>query len=162
MVKFILASVMLFNFIFSSPIYAEIIDRVIAYVDNQVITLRDFEKFNLEIKKMFPDITNNEIIELMINRTLLLKEGKKLFLEGKDEEVINNYVDLRIKSKIIITDNMIREYYDQNKDKFGQRTYHSVRDEIEKYLFEKQLNIKLKEHIEELKESTEIKKVFIP
>jgi len=40
---------------------------------------------------------------------------------------------------------------------FGEKTYLQVRDEIEKYLFEKELNIKLKEHLEELKQASEIK-----
>lgn len=44
MVKFILASVTLFNLFFFSMAFTEVIDRVVAYVDSYAITLRDFEK----------------------------------------------------------------------------------------------------------------------
>lgn len=162
MVKFISVLVTLFSIILSSICNAEIIDRVIAYVDNQAITLSDFEKFSSEIRKKIPDIQNEEIVKLLINRTILLKKAKEQFIEGKEDELINNYIDLKIKSRIIITDNKIREYYEKNKNMFGEKTYLQVRDEIEKYLFEKELNIKLKEHLEELKQASEIKIVFIP
>ncbi len=153
---------MLFNIIFFSICSGEIIDRVIAYVDDQAITLRDFEIFSFKMREKFPTITENEIIDLMINRKLLLKESKKIFLEGNEEEAIKNYIDLKIKSKIIITDDKIREYYEQNKHHFGEKPYLSVRDEIETYLIEKELNKKLTEHIKELKELVEIKIIFIP
>lgn len=153
---------MLFSTFLSADSYSEIIDRVIAYVDNQAITLRDFEKFSFEIRKKAKDINNREIIELMINRTLLLRKGKELFFEGSDEEIINNYIDFKIKYKIIIPDSKIREYYEQNKKILEDKPYLSVRDQIEKYLFEKELNERLKEHIQELKNSSEIKITFIP
>ncbi|WP_353684782.1 hypothetical protein V4D30_03045 [Thermodesulfovibrio sp. 3907-1M] len=160
--KFILALVMLFNLIFTSIAFPEVIDRVIAYVDSYAITLRDFESVALKMKEKIPQIKNEEILNTMINRVLLLKKAKELFIEGKDEELINNYIDLKIKSTIIIPENEIREYYERNKTKFKNIPYASVRNEIEKYLFEKELNKKLKEHIEELKETSEIKIIFIP
>jgi len=161
-VKFILVLGMLFNIIFANTSYCEIIDRIVAYVENQAITLRDFELFSSDIKKRIPDIKNDEIVELLINRTLILRKAKEIFFEGKDDELINNYIDLKIKSKIIIPDNKIRDYYEAHKNIFKEKAYYLVREEIEKYLFEKELNIKLKEHIKELRETSEIKIVFIP
>jgi len=162
MVKFILALVMLFNIFVVSSAFPETIDRVIAYVDSNAITLRDFEKLASKMKEKIPQIKNQEILETMINRVLLLRKAKELFIEGKDEELINNYVDLKIKSGIIIPENKIREYYEENKIKFKDTPYIYLRDEIEKYLFEKEFNKKLKEHIEELRKDTEIKIVFMP
>lgn len=162
MVKFISVLVMLFSILISTVSYAEIIDRVVAYVDNQAITLNDFEKFATEMRKKVPEIKNEEIVNLIINRILLLKKAKELFFEGKAEELINNYIELVIKSRIIIPDSKIREYYEKNKSILGNKPYLSVRDEIERYLFEKELNLKLKEHIEELKKTSEIKIIVIP
>lgn len=162
MVKFILALVTLFSVFFTSVATSEVIDRVIAYVDNQAITLRDFEKVATKMKEKIPTIKNEEIIETMINRALLLKKAKEVFIEGEDEELINNYIDLKVKSTIVIPEDKIRQYYDENKTQFNNIPYTSVRSEIEKYLFEKELNIKLKEHIEELKQNAEIKIIFIP
>ncbi|GAB5046319.1 hypothetical protein [Thermodesulfovibrio sp. TK110] len=160
--KFILALVMLFSSLFTSIAFPEVIDRVIAYVDSYAITLRDFESVALKMKEKIPKIKNEEILNTMINRVLLLKKAKELFIEGKDEELINNYIDLKIKSTIIIPENEIRKYYEQNKTQFKNIPYASVRNEIEKYLFEKELNKKLKEHIEELKQLSDIKIIFIP
>lgn len=160
--KFILALVTLFNLIFISTVFPEVIDRVVAYVDNYVITLRDFKNMAEKMKEKMPEIKNEEILEIMLNRALLLKNAKELFIEGNEEEIINNYIELKIKSAILISEGQIREYYEQNKTQFKDIPYPSIRNEIEKYLFEKELNKKLKEHIEKLKEDTEIKIIFIP
>ncbi len=162
MEKFILALVMLFN-LFSSSLFAEeLIDRVVAYVDNYVITMRDFIVFSEKMKKIFPDMKNEEIVETMINRILLLKKAKEYFSEGAEDELINNYIDLKIKSTIIISENQLRNYYENNKDRFKNAPYSLIRDQIEKYLFEEELNNRLKEHIKELRKTSEIKIIFIP
>ncbi|MCS7215845.1 MAG: hypothetical protein NZ826_06835 [Thermodesulfovibrio sp.] len=160
--RFILVLVMLFNIFVVSSALSETIDRVVAYVDSYAITLRDFERTASKMREKFPEIKNQEILDTMINRLLLLKKSKELFIEGKEEELIANYIDLKIKSDIIIMENKIRDYYEENKNKFKDTPYIRVRDEIEKYLFEKELNQKLKEHLEELKQTTEIKIIFIP
>ncbi len=140
----------------------KIINRVVAYVDNIAITLEDFNKEVLKLREKFMDIKNEEVLNILINRTLLLKKAKEFFIEGRDEEIINSYIELKVKSLIIIPETKIKEYYEQNKDKFKEQDYKVVRGQIERYLFEKELNIKLKEHIEELKQNAEVKIVFIP
>jgi len=162
MVKSISVLVMLFSLIITSVTFSEVIDRVVAYVDNYAITLRDFINTADRIKGKIPEIKNEEILDIMINRVILLKKAKELFLEGKDEEIINNYIELKIKSAIVISESKIREYYEQNKAQFKEIPYTSVRNEIEKLLFERELNKKLKEHIDELKKDAEIKIIFIP
>lgn len=160
--RFILVLVMLFNIFVLSSALSETIDRVVAYVDSYVITLRDFERTASKMKEKFPEIKNQEILETIINKLLILKKSKELFIEGKEEDLITNYIDLKIKSDIIIPESRIKEYYEENKAKFKNTPYINVRDEIEKYLFEKELNQKLKEHIEELKQAAEIRIIFIP
>lgn len=162
MVKYILALVTLFNIIFTSICTSEIINKVIAYVDDEAITLKDFIKFKDKITKTLPEITNEEIVEILINRKLLSKKGKELFFEGDEEAIINNYIEFKVKSKIIITDSQIRDYYEKNKKIIGQESFTSLREQIEKYLFEKELNEKLKKLIQELKNEYDIKVNFIP
>ncbi len=182
MVKYILVLVMLFRMLFRNLLFVacsiiflliavnseaiasdfQIVNRVVAYVDNIAITLEDFNKEALKLKEKFPDIKNEDVVNLLINRTLLLKNAKEFFVEGREEEIINSYVDLKVKSLIIIPETKIREYYEQNKDKLKGHEYKAIRNDIEKYLFEKELNTKLKEHIEELKQTAQIRIVFIP
>lgn len=160
--KYILVLATLFSFLFVEICECEIINRVVAYVDDQAITLRDFNKFKNDIQRKTPDISNNEIIELMINRKLLLKRAKDLFAEGDEEDLLNNYIDLKVKSQVIITENQIRDYYEKNKEILGSESYHSIRDQIEKYLFEKEFNRKLKDFIQELRNASDVKINFIP
>jgi hypothetical protein len=131
-------------------------------VDDEAITLKDFIKFKDKITKTLPEITNEEIVEILINRKLLSKKGKELFFEGDEEAIINNYIEFKVKSKIIITDSQIRDYYEKNKKIIGQESFTSLREQIEKYLFEKELNEKLKKLIQELKNEYDIKVNFIP
>ncbi len=162
MVKFISVLVTLFSLFFFTIAQAEVVDRIVAYVDNYAITLRDFENMVTKMKNNINQIKNEDIVNIMINRAILLKKAKEFFVEGKEEELINNYIDLQIKSYIIIPENKIIEYYEKNKEHFKDAPYTTVRTEIERYLFEKELNEKLKVHIEELKETVEIKIIFIP
>lgn len=162
MVRFILALVMLFSFSFPTIAVSDVVDRIVFYVDNQAVTLRDFRKFSTEIREKVKDITNQEIVELLVNRVLLLKSARELFRDGSDDEIINNFVDFRIRSKIVITDGQIREFFEKNKAKFDGKDYRSVREQIEKYLFEREVNNRLRELIEELRRNSEVKVLFIP
>jgi hypothetical protein len=137
---------------------AEIIDRVVAFVDERAITLTELEKNYKDMIKLKPDIRKEEVLNTMINRILLLEEAKKLRIEAQTkDETINEYIELKLKTTIKITEQAIRDFYENNKTEFGRNEFDDVRDLIEDYLTEKELNEKLKRHIEELKTKAYIK-----
>jgi len=137
---------------------AEVIDRVVAYVDDTAITLSEFQENYIKMKKTVTDITERDVIDSMINRLLLIKEAKKMKLEAPtDEELLKDYIDIKISSLILIKEDAISQFYAEHMNEFKGRDYLSVRDEIEKYLFELETNKQLKRHLEELRANAEVK-----
>ncbi len=137
---------------------AAIFDRVVAFVDDQAITLSELrEQFGVA-KKLTPDITEEEVLHTMINRILLWRQAKKYRIDAPTrDEMIDEYVDLKVRAFIRVSETDIEEFYKKNQNKFAGKTLDSVRDEIEKYLTEKQLNSRLKETLKELRENAYVK-----
>jgi hypothetical protein len=139
-------------------LHAEIIDRAVAYVDDTAITLSEFLENYIKIKKTVTDITEQDVINSMINRLLLIKEAKRMKLESPtDDELLRDYIDIKISSLIHIKEDAINQFYMEHINEFKGKDYLSVRDEIEKYLFEMETNRQLKRHIEELRTNAEVK-----
>jgi len=59
------------------------VDRIVAYVDNYAITLRDFENMVTKMKNNINQIKNEDIVNIMINRAILLKKLKSFLLKEK-------------------------------------------------------------------------------
>jgi hypothetical protein len=134
---------------------AEIRDRVVAFVDAQAITLSELEIKFTESRKVKADITKEEVLNTMINRVLLLREAKKIRLEApSEEELLKEYIDMKIRALIRVKEEEIKDYYNKYIDNFEGKEPEDVRDNIENYLIEHDLNERLKSHINELKGKT--------
>jgi hypothetical protein len=132
-------------------IYAAIQDRVVAFVDNTAITLSDLETKYAETVKGTPNVTTMEVLTTMVNRTLLLREANRFRLEAPSEdELLKEYIDLKIRAFIRIRDQEITDFYQQHLIDFQGKELEEVRDQIETYLIENELNQRLKSHIDEL------------
>jgi hypothetical protein len=100
----------------------------------------------------------DEVLTTMINRLLLLNDARRLKIEAKtDEEVLSEYMELKVKAFIRVREEDIEEYYKKNVKEFGGADYESVMDRIEEYLTEKEINRILKKQIAELREKAYIK-----
>lgn len=155
---------LLFTFhvsLFSWVAHAELIDRVVAFVDNRAITMTEFVDVYDKTKRLRPDISKQEALNTYINRILLLREARKLRLEAKTEdETINNYIELKVKAFIRLREEELREFYNNHLSDFGGAEFDSVRNKIEEYLTEKEVNNLLKRHIEDLRSRAYIKIVI--
>lgn len=148
----------LLNIFIAGYSYGIIIDKLAAYVDDTAITLSDLQNETGKIRETVPYMTQKEILNSMINRLLLLKEARKIRLEAQtDDELINAYLDIKIKSRIFIKEDDITEFYKKHSEEFKGQDELLVRDQIEKYLLEKEFNDILKKHLEELWQLAEIK-----
>ncbi len=137
---------------------AEIFDRVVAFVNDQAITLSELQEQYGKAKKLAPDITEEEVLNTMINRLLLLSEAKKYSIEAPTkEEILNEYIDLKVRAFITVSEKDIEAFYESNKEKFAGKDLEDVREEIEKYLTEKELNTRLKEALKELRKNAYIR-----
>jgi hypothetical protein len=134
---------------------AEIRDRVVAFVDVQAITFSELEIKFTESRKVKADITKEEVLNTMINRVLLLREAKKIRLEApSEEELLKEYIDMKIRALIRVKEEEIHGFYNKHINEFEGKEMEDVQDNIEKYLIEHDLNERLKSHINDLKEKT--------
>ena len=141
-----------------SVLNAEIKDRVVAYVDNDAITLSELEEHYAASVQIKPDITREEVLQTMVNRLLLLREAKKIKLEAPSENaLLQEYIDLKIRAFIRINEAEVIDFYENHIDEFKGKELEDVREEIENVLIEKELNERLKSHIKELKENSCVK-----
>lgn len=133
-------------------------DRVVAYVDNTAITLSELEKRFENTVNVTPNITRDEVLNTMVNRVLLLREAAKIRLGAPSEEdMLKEYVDLKIKAFIRIREEDIEAYYARHMSSFEGKELDDVREDIENYLVESELNQRLKAHISELRQDSCIK-----
>jgi hypothetical protein len=148
-------------FFFCRPAFSDMIDRIVAYVDDKAITYSEVKETYELVKKTVPDITVEEVINSLINRQLLIDDAKDMRLEAANEdEMIKLYIDIKIGSLIFIKEEDISDFYNKHISEFEGKDFFSVRDEIERYLFHLEMNKRLKEHIEDLRSKKEIK-IFI-
>jgi hypothetical protein len=145
-------------FLLRADSLAEVIDRVVAFVDDNAITMSELEEEYARAEKITPDITRREVLETMVNRFVMLREAKRLRMEAPDDEkLLEDYIDIKVAAFIKVSDDEIKEFYEANRDQFGGQELAALRDKIEQYLREREINNKLKKHIEELREKAYIK-----
>lgn len=143
---------------FTGDSHAAVTDRVIAFVDDQAITLSELEENYKTAGSLTPDITRREVLNTMINRMILLKEAKKYRIEAPTiEEVMKEYIDLKIRAFIRVNDADIEKFYKANMQNFKGKEYEDVRDEIDMYLTEKTVNERLKETLSDLRKKAYIR-----
>lgn len=144
--------------IFNNYADAKVIDRVVAFVDERAITLSEFEDYYKNTIRIKPEIKKEEVLNTMINRILLLREAKKLRIDAPSEDtIISEYIELKLRTFIKITEEDMKEFYEKNRIEFSGVDFEDVRDKIEFYLTELEVNVKLKKHLEDLKSQSYIK-----
>ncbi|NOZ69899.1 MAG: hypothetical protein GXP46_11830 [Deferribacteres bacterium] len=158
----LLAAVYLFS---AGIVFAEILERVVATVNDDVILLSELESEFRAARKAGRDVTREEVLNDMIDRLLLLKEARRFRLGLSPEpgetsvdsnRIINEYINKRIKILIHIPFEKIESYYMNNRERFRGRDFYDVKDEIEKYLVEQELKARLREYINELRKKADI------
>ena len=144
--------------IYASPGHGELIDRVMAFVDDQAITLSELNETYEKTKQAQPDISRREVLNTMINRLLILNDARRLKMEAKtDDELVNQYVELKVKALIRIREDEIADYYKEHIQEFQGEPYEAVKDRIEEYLTEREINTRLKKLIAELRAKAYVK-----
>lgn len=144
-------------------VHSEILERVVAYVNNNAITLSEFRENAEKSRKKLGNVSDSDIINAMINNLLLVEEAEKIRLEAPNkDELVRDYIDIKIKPFVRIREEDMERFYNENRGQFKGKDYLEVRDEIEKYLSELETNKELKKHIEELRAKSDIKIQLVP
>lgn len=143
---------------------AELIERIVAAVNDDVILLSEFKAAMRQAEESGMKVTAKEVIDGMIHNLLLLEQAKRFSFKdigdagpSTSDKVIKNYIDKRIKALIYIPFRDIEAYYYNNLDKYVERDFSDVKSEIEEYLLNRTLEIKIQEHINELWEEARIR-----
>ena len=131
-----------------------------AVVNDDVILLSEFREAFRSVEESGEKISEENYLDEMINKLLLLKEAKKFsfYISNKSDKavmdekaIINEYIDRRIKVFIRIPYDEIESYYSENKALFEGKEFYDVKDEIEEYLVGKELNTRVNEYIKDLR-----------
>ncbi len=134
------------------------VDRVVAFVDDEAITLSELDQRFEDIRELSHDSKREQVLDSLINRKILLREARKYRIEAPTEdEVINEYIDLKIRAYIRVLESDIEAFFRDNVDQFPGKTLVDVRDEIETYLTEKEVNERLGSELLKLREGSYIK-----
>ncbi len=168
-------------FLSTVVVHGELVDRIVAIVNDEAITLSELEEtvapYEEKIRNSFyrPDEERHmlfkvrqDMLDQMIDQELTDQESKRLGVSVHDTEVdrrieqikaenflseteliralkneghsLEEYrqkvksqllriklINLEVKSKIAVTENDIKEYYEDHKDAFGEKTKYHIR-----------------------------------
>ncbi len=164
-----------FLLLLSALSYAEVLDRVVAVVNDDIVMFSELNEAFQKAENSGIEVTQGEVLDGLINRILLLRQIKKsndehIFSAREmrdDNALINEYIDKRIRAFIRIPVEELELFYKKNEEFFlpqdksagagDNGSFHDVRDDIEAYLIEIELNKRLLEHIEELRKEAYIR-----
>jgi len=135
-----------------------LVDRVVASINDDAITLREFRSYYDSVRVVTPDITEGEGIQTLINRRLILHDAERMNLEGRTkDEKIQRYISIRIRSFVKIRQEEIREFYNEHAGRFRGLSLEDVSDKIERLLIEREVNRRLREHLNKLRRKAYIR-----
>ena len=138
----------------------EVLDSLI----NRILILEDANKFNLvqvtdedvekaydSVKRGFP---SDEAFQDALNKEGITTSELK---ENLREQVLAaKYIDRRIKSFVRVPIEDQKKYYEENRDKFGDKSFDNVQEEISSLLIEKEAGKKLDDYLNELRAKSSI------
>jgi hypothetical protein len=134
------------------------IDRVVAYIDDTAITERELNAQHKKDISLYPSRTRRQTLEAMINTSLMIRDARKLRLWAKnDSELLQKYLDLKVRAVILVSERDIATFYKENRDRYAGRDLKDLKPEIRKYLEEFNYNTVLKELIAGLREAALIR-----
>ena len=143
------------SLLFSGLVSAEVLERVVAVVNDEVILLSDFQKELSSREAAAPGLSEAEVLDDMVNSLLLLQEARKFRLNNTaantEVSIVALYIERVIKSLIHVPYEEIEAYYAANGELYGDREFYDVKDDIETILIEQELKIRMLRHTEELR-----------
>lgn len=135
---------------------ARLIDRVVAFVDDYAITEKDLDE---AYAKAAPSSQSRaDVLDSIIDRYLLLREARRAHIDYDNEDkAIAEFLNIKVRSAILIPEDRIRAYYDAHTDAFTGRPYEEARDSIEQSMMGDEFVIRLKELTKQLRAASRIR-----
>jgi parvulin-like peptidyl-prolyl isomerase len=145
-VKLVLSSaVVLLIAFWGNPAHGEIIDGIVAVVDDKVIMHSDLVKKMQELGAQELDLSaSHQVLQIMVEDVIVDKIYRSMGMPRIEpshaEEVAksmnvdivsaqsmikrNSLMELMVKSRIVVTESMIKDYYDSHKEYAGSESIH--------------------------------------
>ncbi len=172
--------VFLFTVAVAEPAAAELLDRVVAVVNDQVINLSDLRRY---IALEAPNTPEEGAIHDLIERRLLLAEAKRFEVEPPSEAEVNaalehrggngdagefrraiqdrlwidRFIDQRIRFFILVPPGEVERYYQAHAADFGNRPLDEVREEIQRLLTKQRFQERYDAYIARLRARAKIR-----
>lgn len=116
----------------ASPLRAEVVNRIVASVDGEPITLYELEQYGAKQRKLLPNLpvpNQNDLLQALITERLLAREIVTRGIRVHDTD-IDRYID-HIKEQNHVDDGQLRQALAQQGMDYGKYR-EQVRGEIEK------------------------------
>jgi hypothetical protein len=99
----------------SPAVGAEVLERVVAVVDGELVMLSELEESYQETVNAGIEVSREEVLEGLINRILLFNQSRKITrrymftarVEREENVLINEYIEKRLKAFIRIPQNEV-------------------------------------------------------
>lgn len=149
----------------SISVCAGLIERVVAIVNNEPVLYSRLQEWIAFEASEGRAVSESEALDTLIQRVLIMQQARKIglvdqtYLSSRDQEdkVIETYIERRVKALIHVPFSEIEDYYRNNTGLFGDRDLYEVWDEIEAVLREGRLQMKLDDHVAELRKGAYIR-----
>ena len=112
----------------ATVVYAEVVDRVVAIVDDEAIMLSEWNEAYQKALSSKTDITLEEVLNGLINRVLLLKQAKKFSHsiqtrnDYDENTLIKEYIEKQLKTFIRIPFEEIEQFMKKIKRNLAVKT----------------------------------------
>ena len=138
----------------------EVLDSIV----NRILILEDAKKFNLvqvteeEVEKSYESVRKGFPSDEAFTAALKKEDITPVELKDnlRDQLLAAKYVDRRVKSFVRVTLEDQKKYYEANRDRFGDKAFDSVQEEIDRLLVEKEADMKLDDYINDLRSKSSI------
>jgi len=145
--------------------YGEIIERIVAIVNNNIILLSELTEECKSATQSGEEVDKKKILNRMIDDVLLLQEAAKFgmgtgvrYEKKKDAQtVIKEFIQIRIRAFIHIPQQEIEEYYNAHRDQYQNKGFFEARDEIEDRMADERMKTRLAAYIDELRRKAYIR-----
>jgi parvulin-like peptidyl-prolyl isomerase len=190
-----LAAVMLCVLVAGSPAGAVLVDKILAVVNNEVLTLQDFED-HLALRRVFQpgggELDRSIAFERFVEQTLLRQEALRTRIVQVDDAEVSQqiqavqqqpdralelervmrerglslrdmhtwlrkqlttraFIDRRVRLFVRVSEDQIRQYYQQHQQNIGEPLTDTVREQIRRLLVEQQVNARLVDLVGDLR-----------
>lgn len=120
------------------------VNHVLATIGGEEVTLGQFKRSDFKTKYLDLQSKMNQIKKQFVNQKILEMEAKKYDLS------LNNYIRSKVVHNIAVSEQEMRDFYEEKKDDVPGKTFEQVRSPIRNYLTQKKEDAVIQAHIKTL------------